>query len=38
MELNLADKKYVISSIYKPPKQNIIFFLNRDNQEDFVFI
>ena len=28
MELNVANKKYVMSSIYGPPKQNINHFLN----------
>ena len=28
MELNVANKKYVIFSIYRPPKQNINYFLN----------
>ena len=28
MELNVANKKHVIFSIYRPPKQNINYFLN----------
>ena len=28
MELNIANKKYVIFSIYRPPKQNINHLLN----------
>ena len=28
MELNVTNKKYVIFSIYRPPKQNINYFLN----------
>ena len=28
MELNVANKKYVIFFIYRPPKRNIIYFLN----------
>ena len=28
VELNAANKKYVIFSIYRPPKQNINYFLN----------
>ena len=28
MELNVANKKYVIFPKYRPPKQNINYFLN----------
>ena len=28
MDLNVTNKKYVIFSIYRPPKQNINYFLN----------
>ena len=28
MELNVANKKYVIFSIHRPPKQNIIVYLD----------
>ena len=28
MELNVANKKYVTFSVYRPPKQNIRYFLN----------
>ena len=28
MELNVANKKYVIFSVYGPPKQNVNYFLN----------
>ena len=28
MELNVANKKYVTFSMYRPPKQNINYFLN----------
>ena len=32
MELNLANKKYATFSIYRPPKQNITYFLNGNFQ------
>lgn len=38
MDLSKADKKYAIFFIYRPLKQNINFFLVRDNQKDFAFI
>ena len=28
MELNVANKKYVIFSMYRPPKQNMSYFLD----------
>ena len=33
MELDVANKKYVIFSIYKPPKQNVNYFLNFLSEE-----
>ena len=33
MELNVANKKYVIFSIYRPPKQHINYFLNSLSDE-----
>lgn len=38
MDLSKADKKYALFFIYRPLKQNINFFLVRDNQKDFAFI
>ena len=38
VDLSKADKKYAIFFIYRPLKQNINFFLVRDNQKDFAFI